>query len=50
VGQVWYDEGGDLGMYRGELGKRIGVGVWMLFDIGILGVFIFLKARCAVLK
>jgi len=45
---VWYDEGGDLGMYRGELGKRIGAGVWMLFDIGVLGFLSFENEMCCV--
>jgi len=35
-------------MYRGELGKRTGAGVWTLFDIGILGVFIFENEMCRV--
>jgi len=48
VRQVWYDEGGDLGMYWGELGKRTGAGVSMLFDIGVLGVLSFEDEMCCV--
>jgi len=50
VGPVWYDGEGDLGMYQGELGKWTGMGTLMLFDIGVLGCFIFREVRCARLK
>jgi len=35
-------------MYRGELGKQTGMGVWILFDIGVLGFLSFENEMCHV--